>query len=498
MFFAVGFPFSDSRYFLAADTDRVPYPQWPLPIEGKEFIRSFGQVRRRRAGGVESWAGEERFCGASRAIRFEPALTKQHLAESTGFPTGVYRRFYWTGFSVSRMEVGIKSTYRDYALDATSVLKRLNGVCSLQVRTPSKKLKPTVDLISCGPALADHYLKATTRRRDGTTIQHLKWWHLPCTPLLVVEYWKGDILELPRFSTPLPLPGFSGQLHHCWIDRHRQLLPVWFLEVSTKTDLPLVRQIRVHLLRMHAEWECLKSVLRLISNKQIEVRPRTEASDRLQEYLLGCHRLLNRTSAYGQVPSQLLIELQRFSDLVSPSEREVLLSQLSGIRKNVLGLVAGMTKPRSEANSHVHVVASTVVFGNVQRIGGDTVTSYNVSISGTNISVGDIVVAENIQNSFNRVSKSSASEEVKTKLETLHKQVADLVGQLPPEKAKTAADDLEVFSREAISAAPRRKWYELSAEGLIEAASTVAKMAAPITATVKSILGILGMAAGAG
>ena len=34
-------------------------------------------------------------------------------------------------------------------------------------------------------------------------------------------------------------------------------------------------------------------------------------------------------------------------------------------------------------------------------------------------------------------------------------------------------------------------WYELSAEGLVEAATTVAQIGAPIAATVKTILGLL-------
>jgi hypothetical protein len=41
------------------------------------------------------------------------------------------------------------------------------------------------------------------------------------------------------------------------------------------------------------------------------------------------------------------------------------------------------------------------------------------------------------------------------------------------------ASDLKVLTEEASSEAPRPKWYQLSAEGVIEAAKSVEEIAAP-------------------
>jgi len=119
------------------------------------------------------------------------------------------------------------------------------------------------------------------------------------------------------------------------------------------------------------------------------------------------------------------------------------------------------------------------------------VTNYNVSFGDNNKFIGDLIVANTIQGSFNRVAESAVDREIKDKLKELHEAFAGMSDQLSQERARQAARDLETFSKEAVSPQPREKWYELSADGLIEAAETVGKMAAPVIATVKAVLALL-------
>lgn len=104
---------------------------------------------------------------------------------------------------------------------------------------------------------------------------------------------------------------------------------------------------------------------------------------------------------------------------------------------------------------------------------------------------GNMLTASTIQNSFNTVAQSAAEPALKTELERLCKQVEQMLTQLPEEKKEDAAQDLDNFVKEATKDTPRKKWYELSAEGLIEAAKACAGMTAPVTDTVKSILALL-------
>jgi small GTP-binding protein len=110
---------------------------------------------------------------------------------------------------------------------------------------------------------------------------------------------------------------------------------------------------------------------------------------------------------------------------------------------------------------------------------------------GDNAHIAGNVNTGKIQNSFNTVAQSAAEPALKAELERLCQQVEQMLTQLPEEKKQEAVQDLDSFVKEATKDAPRRKWYELSAEGLIEAAKACAGMTAPVTATVKGILELL-------
>ena len=61
----------------------------------------------------------------------------------------------------------------------------------------------------------------------------------------------------------------------------------------------------------------------------------------------------------------------------------------------------------------------------------------------------------------------------------------------PADVQEKAAKNLEKLTKEATSPKPDRQWYEVSAEGLLDAAKAVAGMAAPITSAVKAVLSLL-------
>lgn len=106
------------------------------------------------------------------------------------------------------------------------------------------------------------------------------------------------------------------------------------------------------------------------------------------------------------------------------------------------------------------------------------------------IEVGDsaqisapLVIADSIENSFNALAKSSLSDETKILLEQLLRAVNETNKQANPEMFETAesmALDAESLVKEATSAKPRRKWYEVSIEGLKQAAINLGEVASPV------------------
>jgi hypothetical protein len=118
----------------------------------------------------------------------------------------------------------------------------------------------------------------------------------------------------------------------------------------------------------------------------------------------------------------------------------------------------------------------------------------NTTIQIGNVSVtGDfnVVTAQNIRDSFNKASGPGVADELKEKLQALTIEVGKLATKLPPDDAEKVSRDLHTLASEATSKAPRKAWYELSGQGLIEAAKTVAAMAGPVTKAVKAVLSLL-------
>src|SRR5882672_4260545 len=111
MFAAIQFPFTDARQFIASETNRLAVPSWPLAKAEKDFIRSFGPVKRRRKGGLDDWPGEEIFCRAIRAVRFPSSPVRFADFPSAGLSlrqSCAFRRFLVDGAAVARMEMGFR------------------------------------------------------------------------------------------------------------------------------------------------------------------------------------------------------------------------------------------------------------------------------------------------------------------------------------------------------------------------------------------------------
>jgi hypothetical protein len=104
---------------------------------------------------------------------------------------------------------------------------------------------------------------------------------------------------------------------------------------------------------------------------------------------------------------------------------------------------------------------------------------------------GDFVVASSIVNSFHKAQSANITEELKDLLQKLAKEVGKMSEALPKETAEQVARDLEMFIAEATSQAPRKKWWQLSVEGLKRAAQDVRDIGKPVLELVALIVPLL-------
>lgn len=102
-----------------------------------------------------------------------------------------------------------------------------------------------------------------------------------------------------------------------------------------------------------------------------------------------------------------------------------------------------------------------------------------------------VIIAEKIEGSFNVLRDGNLAPDIRSLMEELLTQVAAASKEVPSEYANEFADNVETLAKEVVRDEPRRKWYELSVEGLKEAAAAVGEVGKPILETVGKLLPLL-------
>ncbi len=299
MLLTVQFPLADMRKILDAPA-RIKKPVWPLPDPRSDFVRFFGSIRERRAGGLINWGSENEnlICEATRALTFRSDLSfssSDRISKYIIVLCHPFTRYYFDGYAVGKIEIGVSTKTRHrVTLTSSQTKELLDHVLRLpaRVRLPleqggSKQTKDC-ELAEAGWLLARLYLAASTLNQMRTPDTLANWQVEVGAPLAFLEYEPGDSLEIPSSARALTLPGIAGvQLHHYKIPYKKTGLVVhtWLLGHDSTADFQQARALRLHLLRLHSEHECLKAVLRNIELGNIAPERGTPVSDNLQFYL---------------------------------------------------------------------------------------------------------------------------------------------------------------------------------------------------------------------
>ncbi|KGQ19388.1 hypothetical protein LF41_3038 [Lysobacter dokdonensis DS-58] len=479
MLLVVQHPIADLRPFLGADSGALGRPAWPVPDPQHDYIRGTGRVRRRMRGGIDDWAGEDLYGDASRAIRFGDRLGEQTFdihGEQARVRTS-FRRFLSSG-TVGRFEIGLGLDTGSH--DHLAVATRLAQL-PVQLRSGQQ-----IKLIDAGTRLAAQLLDATTRHAAPGSPQGnaatgqakpsgaQRWWMAAGNPVIVLEFQPGEGASvMPDAAQPVEV-GLAGvKLWHAWIGLGGALHGTWLIERGN--DERTVRRLRINLSRLHAERECLRIVLQTMGNGQ-RLAITQANSDGVQTYLNEAVHGLQKRQRFGIAQSPILeASMDAYGIAIAGQS-----ASLDTMRRQVKDKVdAYIRRQEAKIVQNIHngdVIQNTTTVGNLGQG-----------------AVVNVVTAKEIENAFNNAFKmvreaDGATQDRKDKLDALIKQVQELVPQLPEETKAQALSDMETLTREATSAKPRRKMLEVSGEGLIEAAKTVAKMVPSITAAVAGLL----------
>jgi len=92
---------------------------------------------------------------------------------------------------------------------------------------------------------------------------------------------------------------------------------------------------------------------------------------------------------------------------------------------------------------------------------------------------GSVGIATSIRDSFNAVEESAVDSSLKSELRQLCDQIEALLPQLPETRHADVTQVLDNLVKEATKPEPRRKWHQLNAEGLLDAAKACGAVVTP-------------------
>lgn len=322
MLIIVQFPLADLRPFIDAD-ERVPiaseFSQADLAgtadfggARPAPFLPSVGPLRKRRQGA--QYAGESLYFKANNVLRFADGL--HSVADPRdGAPIGVrlfFRRFqaFQDLHQLARVEIALLLDLAGRpALDAEAAAALLRTSLRLPVRIAGQAAERP--LAQAGPALAAQLLRATTWRQRTPPPD----WTLQArAPTVLVEHGTAELAaplpgsrpvtvdDVPELQLAAASLVVDGVACSAWglntgVERVGQS---WFESDIEAQRRDRARQLRINLLRHHAEREVLAWTLDcLLAPQRLDLRRPGLPAEALRRYLVGAAARLSRSRRFG-------------------------------------------------------------------------------------------------------------------------------------------------------------------------------------------------------
>lgn len=493
------FPIADTRIFHADRSLRLPKPDWPTPNTefNAQFVHFFGMTKKRHRSPDNAWPDEICYCSACRAVRFENLQTVRVGCSEPWYiykrfrPRCAFRRLFSDGQSVVRAEIGLAHHERKVGraaiplLSANEVIQIVSGLCDLPTRVPGIEVPSgSQKLITRGSSIAKLYARGTLARRNDDKLNTALQLVEAGNPVIIAELGPsesiGDAEDIGFIQIPAERV-YGAVVCYGRLRRPEGLVGVWLLGQGA-ASAPVLRSLRLCLLRLHAEQEVLDIVLKHLRRGVLQVSPTEATTNDLDNYFNSKTRMINRTFRSSVDQSAILAAFDAADQVVPPASRDNLVERYNGARRQIWKKIEDYQIRRQ----------STRVVSVVSVEAGGTFVNKNVVVNGDGNIVNVAEVMANVTNVVNtNLAVSDANEDVKTSIRELNLQLQEISTKIQPAAAKSMANDLQTLSNEIASPQPRRRYYELTLGGLKEAAEAVGEIATPIILTVAKLSALL-------
>jgi hypothetical protein len=330
-----------------------------------------------------------------------------------------------------------------------------------------------------GPYAARRYAQASTRHGSEVAARVVT----AGDPIVVVEAasWEsappGGAVDASRAVPP------RQPLHLATTRTPHGNIETWYL---TDAHRDTGRNLRLAILRQHAQEETLDRILRWMATGAISYTPQSSDGDHLERYINDATKVVNRETYRGVDCGALRDAL----DAATSTQRHAIevrrRERLDGMRRQVREKAERFLAEREARRPTFNVSGEVVNLGDQNYSG-----NFYAPVAGT-------VYAETMKDSFNSFASGQPDDDLLDRVAELHKQVADLVGRLKatsPEEAEQVADTLASFTDEAGKEKPNKVTLRSLGNGIVEVAKSFAEVATPIATAVTAVLKVFGIAA---
>jgi len=277
---------TDQRSFTDINSSLLKKPAWPSPYPFKEFVKGSGQIIERKSGGMDNWIGENYICKINKGIKIpnieitDPkVILKNTSKHQYSTESGILTEYEFVFEVTGKKQLVTKSIIEEI------IDKLLNAEISIR-NIAFKYSKSKLRTINKG--LKEFHILTTTKKKEVDIDNDLKYLNF-CTPQLYFFLKSKEKLDVSKNgmkkitkSDEFPFHLFSylkninNSPYRVWI-HHEKFINSLSVEIN--------RDLRISLLRIHSEYECLNNVFRNITNGLIKVNERTTESDKLQFYI---------------------------------------------------------------------------------------------------------------------------------------------------------------------------------------------------------------------
>ncbi len=495
MLLILQFPIADSRLFCKEKCNRLSRPSWPEPVVGSDFVRSIGGVHHRPLGGIggEYWESEKSYCDAKGLVKFQNTIYYPGTNESIGVDI-VFRRLYFDGRAAAKIEIGFKISriLREVNLDiyCKTVLNTMITVPPAQdakvgIIQPSK-------LILAGTMIARGYCLSTTKHSAVSTPK-FPWGVNAGQPLVIAETSSADtkLMHGSFDLANLSIDSASFKLYHATKVISGITYRLWILNrIGAGRGRKDVRNLRLWLSRIHAEKETIHTLFRSIADGRLDIPVRGEVSDLFQRYLVDAIKKLNHygNNLHRHHGNEIESEALRLETIAHPGYIKSIITafEAADIRPSVKKKILEFVHKQDDRSR-------TQIQFNINRLVTMEATVDNRQYQANVIGTGNtVIVANSIDNIFNKLSQSAIPDNVGIELEKIRTMLKELLPKLTSDQDRQAVqDDTDSFLKEATKPNPRKNLLEITGEGLVKAAQICAEIASPLASSVRTIIALL-------